>query len=116
MRTKSRWVCSFEGINLRGQNDYMQCSFCFRLDTFNHTRTLSEQTEIIESFSYMDFQGPIRLRDAQEVFTVHELWGLKEPKKLLRVYLGRYVPHFAGNFIDDVCLVRKRLSRFNEHI
>ena len=116
MRTKSRWVCSFEGINLPGQNDYMQCSFCFRLDTFNHTRTLSEQTEIIESFSYMDFQGPIRLRDAQEVFTVHELWGLKEPKKLLRVYLGRYVPHFAGNFIDDVCLVRKRLSRFNEHI
>jgi tRNA (guanine10-N2)-methyltransferase len=69
----------------------MQTSFCFRIDSFNHTRTLAEQKDLIESFSYMDFQGPIRLRDAEQIFTVHEVWTLTEPKKLLRVYLGRYV-------------------------
>ena len=87
----------------------MQTSFCFKVDSFNHTRTLSEQKEIIESFSYMDFKGPIRLRHAEQVFTVHELWGLKEPKQLLRVYLGRYVTPCVMN-IADAFLVGKRLS------
>lgn len=69
----------------------MQQSFCFRLDTFNHTRTLEEQTAIIETFSYMGFKGPIRLRHPEELFVVHELWSHERPRKLLRVYLGRLV-------------------------
>jgi len=76
----------------------MQASFCFKLDCFNQTRSLTEQKDIIESFSYMEFQGPIRLRDAEQVFTIHEHWNLKEPKKLLRVYFGRYVTSPASAF------------------
>ena len=69
----------------------MDCSFCFRIDTFNHTRTLEEQTVIIDSFSYMGFNGAIRLKDPDETFIVHELWSNEQPQKLLRVYLGRLV-------------------------
>jgi tRNA (guanine10-N2)-methyltransferase len=78
----------------------MKCSFCFRIDSFNQTRTLEEQTGIIESFSYMGFKGAIRLKNAEETFVVHELWS-KQPQKLLRIYLGRFVRPFKYCF--DIC-------------
>jgi len=75
------------------QDGYNQNSFRFKFDIFNHTRTLEEQTAIIESFSYMKFAGPIRLRNADQTFVVHELWSYERPRKLLKIYLGRFVRH-----------------------
>lgn len=77
--------------HLCSQDHYKQSSFRFRLDTFNYTRSLEEQTAIIESFSYMGFEGPVQLRNAEQLFVVHELWTVEHPRKLLKIYLGRYV-------------------------
>jgi tRNA (guanine10-N2)-methyltransferase len=52
---------------------------------------MDEQKAIIETFSYMNFKGPIRLRNPEETFIVHELWTQESPKKLARLYFGRLV-------------------------
>ena len=73
------------------QDDYKHSSFCFKIDAFNQTRSLEEQREIIESFSYMEFAGPVQLRNADHTFVIHEFWSYEEPRKLQKLYLGRYV-------------------------
>jgi hypothetical protein len=61
------------------------------MDTFNHARSQEEKLAIIESFSYIPLNGPIRMQDAQETFVVHELWSRGPTHKLLKIYLGRFV-------------------------
>lgn len=73
------------------QKDYKQCSFSFKVDTFNNSRSLEDQTALIESFSYIGLTGPIDLRDPDQAFVIHEFWSHERPRKLLRVYLGRFV-------------------------
>jgi tRNA (guanine10-N2)-methyltransferase len=86
-------------MNSNGQSEYKERSFCFRVDTFNHGRSKEEQKSIIESFSYLGFDGQIRLKDPAEVFVVHELWSYETSRKLLRIYLGRYVKPFAKSYV-----------------
>lgn len=52
---------------------------------------MEEQKAIIDTFAYMKFRGPIRLRNPEETFIVHELWTLESPKKLAQLYFGRLV-------------------------
>jgi len=47
--------------------------------------------EIIESFSYLGFEGPIRMKAPEETFVVHELWSYERPRKLEKIYFGRFV-------------------------
>ncbi|PSN72913.1 tRNA guanosine-2'-O-methyltransferase [Corynespora cassiicola Philippines] len=69
---------------------YKDTSFRFTVDSFQGSRTSTEQRNIVESFSYLDFQGPIRMRDPEASFRVFEEYEDKapEPKYL---YLGRYI-------------------------
>ena len=89
-RLANGYVCEW-CFHLCLQDRYKQSSFRFKFDTFNQTRSQEEQTAIIESFSYMGFEGPIQLRNAEQLFVVHELWTNEHPRKLLRLFLGRYV-------------------------
>ena len=73
------------------QDDYKHSSFCFKIDAFNQTHSLEEQRAIIESFSYMEFAGPVHLQNAEHTFVVHEFWSYEHPRKLQKIYLGRYV-------------------------
>ena len=73
------------------QDNYSQSSFCFKVDSFNNTRSQAEQITIIESFAYLGFAGQIRLQNPDQIFVVHELWSYERPRKLLRMYLGRFV-------------------------
>lgn len=72
------------------QDGYKHDSFCFKIDAFNQTRSLEEQGAIIESFAYMEFAGPVQLRNAEHTFVVHESWSYEHPRKLKKIYLGRY--------------------------
>lgn len=90
-RTKGRW------------SQYQSCSFRFEFDSFSGSRTLLEQRAIIESFKYMNFNGPIRMRDADQTFTIFEEYeyNVPGPKK---IYLGRYVGGSSRHAIVDYSL------------
>ncbi|EEQ33452.1 tRNA guanosine-2'-O-methyltransferase TRM11 [Microsporum canis CBS 113480] len=88
-RTESRWP------------DYKMVSFKFGVDTYASTRNSKERNEIIDSFAFLAFEGPIKMIDAEEEFCVfeefsHQLAVSGNPKThtkpvLNRVYLGRWV-------------------------
>lgn len=65
-------------------------SFRFTLDSFRGSRTSSAQRSIIESFSYMSLDGPIRMKDPTLDLCVFEDYTLhaSEPHAL---YLGAFV-------------------------
>lgn len=65
-------------------------SFRFTLDSFRGSRTRSAQRSIIESFSYMSLDGPIRMKDPTLDLCVFEDYTLhaSEPRAL---YLGTFV-------------------------
>ncbi|KAF2637951.1 tRNA guanosine-2'-O-methyltransferase [Massarina eburnea CBS 473.64] len=69
---------------------YEQTPFRFTLDGYRGTKSQAEQRTVIESFSYLNFQGPIRMRDADATFRVFEDYDTHAltPKYL---YLGRFV-------------------------
>lgn len=69
---------------------YDSVPFRFTLDCYRGTRDNAQQREIIESFSYMGFKGPIRMREAEASFKVFEEYGEKA-KELKYAYLGRFV-------------------------
>ncbi len=68
----------------------MYASFRFEVDAFQGSHTASEQRDIIESFSYTGFQGPIRMNKPDNQFMVFEEYDLNAqiPKKL---YHGRLI-------------------------
>ncbi|KAI4144752.1 MAG: hypothetical protein LQ340_006539, partial [Diploschistes diacapsis] len=47
-------------------------SFKFLFDSYRGSRSMAAQRDIIESLSWLDFRGPIRLKDAEETFTLFE--------------------------------------------
>ncbi|KAK4560589.1 hypothetical protein LTR86_005786 [Recurvomyces mirabilis] len=51
---------------------YRDVSFRFELDSFHGSRTTAEQRSIIETFAYMDFQGPIVMNKPDHQFRVFE--------------------------------------------
>ncbi|KAF1951480.1 tRNA guanosine-2'-O-methyltransferase [Byssothecium circinans] len=69
---------------------YESTSFRFTLDGYRGTKPQAEQRAVIESFAYLDFKGPIRMRDADETFRVFEDYddNAKTPKYM---YLGRFI-------------------------
>ncbi|KIW06605.1 uncharacterized protein PV09_02320 [Verruconis gallopava] len=76
---------------------YKHDSFRFKVHGFQGKRSSSEHRDIIESFSYLDFQGPIRMKNAEHEFDVFEEYELiserprefsKNPKRL---FLGRFL-------------------------
>lgn len=77
-RTSSHW------------RKYQSCSFRFEFDTFQGSRVLTEQKNIIASFNFLGFTGPIKMRDPEQTFTVFEEYdyGCDVPNQ---IYLARFV-------------------------
>ncbi|KAK5116010.1 hypothetical protein LTR62_000466 [Meristemomyces frigidus] len=71
-------------------DSYRDVSFRFELDSFHSSRTTEQQREIIETFAYMGFEGPIVMKDPEHQFRVFEdsVWQGSKPHHL---YLGRLV-------------------------
>lgn len=74
---------------------YKDVSFKFNVDSFQGTRTMLEQKELIETFSYLGFEGPIKMKNPDQEFCVFEEWpvgaaalGIREPQA---VHLGRFI-------------------------
>ena len=90
-RTEDRW------------SQYESSSFRFEFDSFSGSRPLLEQKAIIESFKYMGFNGPIRMRDAEQTFTIFEEYDYNVPGPK-RIYLGRYLGGSSRHAIVDYSL------------
>jgi tRNA (guanine10-N2)-methyltransferase len=63
-------------------SQYREPSFKFSIDAYCGKRSPKEQTEIINSFRYLGFEGPIRMQNPDVEFTIFEEWSLKshQPK------------------------------------
>ncbi|KAK9447959.1 S-adenosyl-L-methionine-dependent methyltransferase [Limtongia smithiae] len=90
-----------EDMRRRTQDEwpkYKQESFRFDIISFQGSRTSSEQRQIMESFDFLDFQGPIRMRDAKHTFTVVEEYVpipsadlSKSHHALAKMWFGRHI-------------------------
>ncbi|KAK0659798.1 tRNA (guanine(10)-N2)-methyltransferase [Lasiodiplodia hormozganensis] len=94
-RTSSRWA------------DYAQSSFRFSVDTFQGKRSSTAQRELINGFRYLNFAGPIRMKDAELhlcIFEEYEQFAA-EPK---RVFLGRWVADGGRRAVVTYDLKKRR--------
>lgn len=93
-RSKSLW------------ENYRFSSFRFQLDSFQGSRSKTEQREIIETFSYTGFEGPIRMNDPDNQFTVFEEYDLSaaSPKK---VYFGRLIAESGRRAVAKYTLKKR---------
>ncbi len=57
-------------------SQYKEASFKFSVDSYCGKRSPTEKTEIINSFRYLNFEGPIRMRNPDLGFTIFEEWSL----------------------------------------
>lgn len=87
-------------------------SFKFALDSYQGARSAEKWLSIIESFDYLPFDGPIRMANPDQVFTVFELWepesvplGLENPEKM---YLGRFIAASSRDTILKYDLKKRR--------
>lgn len=71
------------------------------------TRSLSEQNDLIMSFSYLGFNGPIKLRDPEQTFCIFEDCdgGVSSPKK---IFFGRFVSGSSRGILDTYTLKKRK--------
>ena len=75
-------------------NDYMTCSFKFVVSAFGSTIVVKEQLDIINSFSYLGFEGPIDMKKPDVQFHVLADYGSEngtERSAPLYIFMGRLV-------------------------
>ncbi|KAJ4300161.1 hypothetical protein N0V88_002830 [Collariella sp. IMI 366227] len=91
---------------------YLTCSFKFTIDSYQGSRSADDKVRIINSFSYLGFAGPIRMRNPDEEFTLFEDWewnstplGIKDPKFY---YLGRFLGFGARDLPKKLDLKKRR--------
>ncbi|KAK9362952.1 S-adenosyl-L-methionine-dependent methyltransferase [Lipomyces starkeyi] len=94
---------------------YKHVSFKFDVISYQGSRTKEEQREIIESFAYVDFDGPISMKNPEEVFTIVEeykyttdLLRSKERRELKDICFGRFIASSQRDIIDQYDLKKRK--------
>ncbi|KAJ1799481.1 hypothetical protein LPJ77_006295, partial [Coemansia sp. RSA 2523] len=76
---------------------YKTSSFKFTVDAFGKSLTQEEKVRVINGFSFLEFTGPIRMRNAQaEFFVCEEYDETRDPK----IWFGRVVGTGSRDLID----------------
>ncbi|KAI0126212.1 S-adenosyl-L-methionine-dependent methyltransferase [Xylariales sp. AK1849] len=82
---------------------YKDPSFKISLDSYQGTRSNKTRLELIDSFSYLPFQGEIKLTSPDEEFTLFEQWDFQAVTRKLpapmKLHFGRFITHGAR----DLC-------------
>lgn len=83
-------------LDLPNQPEYNTKSFKFTVSAFGSTCTAEHQLKVIESFSWLGFDGDIVLRNPEVEFVVVEDFGSKTPggrprPEPERLYMGKLV-------------------------
>ncbi|KAJ2779491.1 hypothetical protein H4R18_003972 [Coemansia javaensis] len=89
--------------------EHAQRSFRFTVEAFGRTLTQAEKVAVIESFSFLGLEGPIRMHGAETEFLVCEEHGdppvRNGPK---RVWFGRVVGRGSRHLIDRFDVKKRR--------
>ncbi|KAJ1877246.1 hypothetical protein LPJ66_012146, partial [Kickxella alabastrina] len=84
--------------------EYKHKSFKFIVDGFGKSLPQEQKVEVIESFSFMGFEGPIRMRGAEAEFFVCEEYGESDRPMPLEtpqmIWFGRVVGQGSRDLID----------------
>ncbi|KAF4978900.1 hypothetical protein FZEAL_4786 [Fusarium zealandicum] len=83
-------------------DDYEGKSFKFEVDPYQGTRSSKKRVELINSFQFLGWTGPVKMSNPDNLFTIFEMWpfnsvplNIPDPKT---IYLARFV----GNSSRDV--------------
>ncbi|KAI7159687.1 RNA methylase family UPF0020 protein [Hortaea werneckii] len=69
---------------------YRTSSFRFAVDSYHGKLSLAEQRDLIESFDFMSFEGPVRMKNPDQHFTIFEDYEL-DAKLPYHLYFGRLI-------------------------
>lgn len=95
----------------------MNTPFKFTIDYFSGTRSQEKKGEIIRSFSYMGFKGPIRLTNPDEEFYVMEEYiddyevsvsGVSRVEEPRKIYLSRKIAESCREDVLKYDLKKRR--------
>ncbi|KAJ2161171.1 hypothetical protein GGF46_001683 [Coemansia sp. RSA 552] len=84
--------------------DYATCSFKFTVDGFGRSLTQEEKVAVINSFSFLGFGGPIRMKGAEAEFFVCEEFG--EAGRM--IWFGRVVGQGSRDLVDRFDVKKRR--------
>lgn len=106
---------------------FKDVSFRFLIDTFSAKRSQAEKRSLIEGFGYLEFQGPIKMKDPDENFVIFEDYvsdvediqlqeqqqQKQEPKQgklkdLKNVYFGRWICASSRTMMDKFDLKKRK--------
>ncbi|KAK7202880.1 S-adenosyl-L-methionine-dependent methyltransferase [Myxozyma melibiosi] len=87
----------------------------FKFDFISHrgSRTKSQQRDMFESFDYLGFDGPIKMRDPDEIFTIIEEYepayhSNTDPPRLSHIFFGRFIGESQRDVVDKYDLKKRR--------
>lgn len=94
-------------------DEYKKMSFKFDFIGYMGKRTTKEKFEMIESFSYLAFEGPIRMKNPDEIFDVLEEYhvhGTEKATTPINMWFGRQIQLSARteNILDKYDLRRRK--------
>lgn len=93
--------------SLSKRTEYSTCSFRFDIDTYQGKRSPTEQRRLIESFDYLDFDGPIKMQDPEQRFCIFEDYDFRAPRPR-RVHFGRWIAGSDREAINTYSLKRRK--------
>lgn len=91
---------------------YKEASFKFSFDAFQGSRSVAEQRKLIEGFHFLGFEGPIKMKGAEQDFCICEDWqfdavglGVPEPESIC---LGRYLGGSERDIVGKYDLKKRK--------
>lgn len=92
---------------------YQHCSFKFDFVSYKGSKTAKQKFETIESFSFLAFQGPIKLKNPDETFAIieeYEVFGREKAICPKYLWFGRQIQLSARthNILDKYDLRRRK--------
>ena len=86
---------------------YASSSFRFDIDVYQGSHSAPKQKKLIESFDYLGFEGPILMKDPDQIYSIFEDcdWSYPIPKQ---IYFGRRIAGSQRDAINTYSLKSRR--------
>ncbi|KAG4300947.1 hypothetical protein PCK1_002646 [Pneumocystis canis] len=83
-------------------------SYKFVIKSVNKSHSMEYQMNLINSFSYLDFEGPVSMNHPDQIYAVLEEWSTGISPSLLHIYIGRLVAISSRHIIGQFDLKKRR--------
>ncbi|KAJ2649060.1 hypothetical protein IWW40_003471 [Coemansia sp. RSA 1250] len=92
--------------------DFKTCSFKFNVEAFGRTLTQKEKVAIINTFKFLAFEGPIRMKNPDAEFIVREEYPVtnnaSQAETPAMIWFGRLVGQGSRELIDKFDVKKRR--------